>query len=79
MIRTQVSLTPDQMAGLRRLASQRRISLAATLREAVDDALERADRRARRERALRAIATLSHQGPCDLAEAHDRHLDEGSG
>lgn len=76
VIRTQVSLTDEQMAGLRRLAGERRISLAAALRDAVDDALQRADRRDRRARALRAIATLSAGGPPDLAEAHDRYLDE---
>lgn len=79
MIRTQVSLTEEQMAGLRLLAGERQISIAAAVRDAVDDALGRADRRARRARALEAIAMLPPGGPPDLAEAHDRYLDETDG
>lgn len=76
VIRTQVSLTDEQMAGLRRLASEHHVSITAALRDAGDDALERADRRARRARALRAIEGISTGAPPDLAEGHDRHLDE---
>ncbi len=77
MIRTQVSLTHEQMAGLRQHAAERQISIAAAVRDAVDDALRRADRRARRSRAQRAIAALdTGGGPADLAESHDRYLDE---
>lgn len=79
VVRTQVSLTDEQMAGLRRLAQAHQVSLAAALRDAVDHALEREDRRAGRVRALQAIATISQEGPPDLAEAHDRHLDHPTG
>lgn len=79
MFRLQVSLTDEQMTGLRRLAAERRVSLAAALRDAVDDALVRADRRARRARALRAITRLSAGGPSDLGEDHDRYLEDTSG
>ena len=80
MVRTQVSLTDEQMAGLRRLAAQHQVSIAAAVREAVDDALARSDRRTRRARARRAIADRqSPGGPPDLAESHDRYLDDLAG
>lgn len=80
VIRTQVSLTDEQMAGLRRLATQRQVSIAAVVREAVDDALARSDRRTRRARARRAIADRgADPGPPDLAESHDRYLDDLAG
>ncbi len=79
MIRTQVSLTDEQMTGLRRLAAERGVSIAAAVRDAVDDALVRTDRSARRARAQEAIARLSTGGgPADLAEAHDRYLEDSA-
>ena len=72
MIRTQVSLTEEQMARLRREARRRGISLAAVVREAVDrsvpdDDAARVDRLARALRAAGSVAS----GTGDVAGAHD--------
>ena len=72
MIRTQVSLTEEQMARLRREARRRGVSLAAVVRDAVDrsvpdDELARVDRL---ERALRAAGSVA-SGTGDVAAHHD--------
>ena len=72
MIRTQVSLTEEQMARLRREARRRAVSLAAVVRDAVDrsvpdDELARVDRL---ERALRAAGSVA-SGTGDVAARHD--------
>jgi hypothetical protein len=72
MIRTQVSLTEDQMRRLRAEARRRRMPIAAVVRDAVDRVVpaDPGDRRARFERALAAAGRL-HSGAGDLAERHD--------
>ena len=72
MIRTQVSLTEEQMARLRREARRRGVSLAAVVRDAVDrsvpdDEVARTDRL---ERALRAAGSVA-SGSGDVAVGHD--------
>ena len=75
MIRTQVSLTEEQMARLRREARRRGISLAAVVREAVDRSVpdDDADRVDRLARALRAAGSVA-SGTGDVAAAHDEML-----
>ncbi len=53
MIRTQISLTEQQQEALRRLAARRGVSQATVIREALDQVLEREDRRRRLQRALK--------------------------
>jgi hypothetical protein len=72
MIRTQVSLTEEQMARLRREARRRGVSLAAVVRDAVDrsvpdDEVARTDRL---ERALGAAGSVA-SGSGDVAVGHD--------
>lgn len=77
MVRTIVQLTEDQAAALKRLARQRRTSVAAIVREAVDEILEgRKDPERRSERAerARALAGSMDSGLGDLAENHDVYL-----
>lgn len=78
--RTQISLSAAQAARLRRLARERRTSMAALIREAVertypeasDDSME-----ARWERALELAANTGFRsGIPDLAENHDFYLNE---
>jgi hypothetical protein len=78
--RTQISLEPLQAARLRRLARERRTSMAALIRDAVDrsypaDADDSMD--ARWERALASLGGF-HSGLSDVAEEHDRYLAEDS-
>jgi Arc/MetJ-type ribon-helix-helix transcriptional regulator len=77
MVRTQISLTPEQAEGLGRLARERGVSMATVVREAVDAVL---DQEARGERWQKALATVgkyrSKDGATDVAEKHDKYLAE---
>jgi len=72
VIRTQISLTNEQMEGLRRLAAQQGRSIASLLRDAVDQML-RAE--TVRDRALRAIGSHA-SGMADVGRRHDEYLSE---
>lgn len=72
MIRLQIQLTEEQAARLRRLASDRGVSVAAVVREAVDAAAPTpADDPW--ERAL-AVAGKYRSGGAHGARDHDREL-----
>jgi hypothetical protein len=75
MIRTQVSLTEEQMRRLRREARRRHVSLAAVIRDAVDQVVpdEDAQRRERVE-ALLAAAGSAASGTGFVAREHDQEL-----
>ncbi len=75
MVRTQISLTPAQMNGLRELARHRGTSMAQLLREAVDALLDEARDRQRLQRALESIGGF-RSGLSDVAHEHDRYLAE---
>ena len=72
MIRTQISLTPDQMRRLRAEARRRRLPIAQVVREAVDRAVspDQGERGARFQRALSAVGRFD-SGTGDLAARHD--------
>ncbi len=75
MIRTQVSLTEDQMRRLRREARRRHVSLAAVIRDAVDRVVP--DENARRQDridALLAAAGSAASGAGSVARDHDAVL-----
>lgn len=78
MIRTQVSLTEDQMRRLRREARRRHMSLAAVIRDAVDRVVPDEDVR-RRDRidALLAAAGSVASGTGMVARNHDEILASG--
>ncbi len=77
MVRTQIQLTEEQAERLKRLAGERRRSMADLIREAVDDLLEDqsrgATRRERLERAARSFGRF-RSGTGDLADRHDVHF-----
>lgn len=74
-MRTIVQLTEDQAVALKRLARQRSTSVAAIVREAVDEVLERdADGPGERVKRARALAGSMNSGLGDLAENHDAYL-----
>ncbi len=78
VIRTQISLTEDQMRRLRSEARRRRVPIAEVVRDAVDRVVP-ADpdgRRARIERLL-AAAGRFHSGTGDVAARHDEIAGEG--
>lgn len=74
--RTQVSLTSEQMAGLRRRARERDMSIAALLREAVDNLLIAEQHEHAVALALSAIGGFRSPTPDNVSEEHDRFLDE---
>lgn len=77
MIRTQVQLTETQMRTLKRLATERGVSVAALIRQSVDLFVRTAglvDEKEQRRRAL-AVVGRFHSGRGDLAAEHDRYLE----
>lgn len=76
MVRTQIQLTESQSEQLRRRAAERRVSMAALIREAVDRSLVESEREGRVERAMEAVGKHPSTGPTDVAEQHDRYLSD---
>ncbi len=75
MIRTQVSLTEEQMRRLRREARRRHVSLAAVVRDAVDQVVpDEDDARSDRIDALLEVAGSAASGSGDVAREHDEVL-----
>jgi Ribbon-helix-helix protein, copG family len=73
VIRTQISMTAGQADALRRLATVRRRSQAALLRDALDELL-RDDTLARRAGHARDVIGAFGSGTSDTADEHDRAL-----
>ena len=72
MVRTQISLTDDQMRRLRAEARRRGIPIAAVVRDAVDRVVPggRASHRSAFDRALAAAGRFD-SGTGDVAASHD--------
>jgi hypothetical protein len=72
MVRTQVSLTDEQMRRLRAEARRRRMPIAAIVREAVDRGVpaDPGERRAQFQRALSAVGRFD-SGSGDVSARHD--------
>jgi hypothetical protein len=77
MIRTQISLTEAQMGRLRQEAKARGTSIAAVIRDAVDQVVpdEREAVRVRRKRALAMIGAFA-SGARNTSAGHDEVLGE---
>lgn len=78
MVRTQIQLTEDQARALKRLAAERRVSMATLIREGVDRVLQASAAPTWEERKRRAVAVVGKydSGVSDLSTDHDRYLDE---
>jgi Arc/MetJ-type ribon-helix-helix transcriptional regulator len=76
VIRTQIQLTEHQAETLRRLAHERRVSMAALVREAVDRMIDTDDDREERwRRALSVVGKYrDKEGATDLGVNHDKYL-----
>jgi hypothetical protein len=72
MIRTQVQLTDEQARALRRVAAERGVSMAAVIRELLDESLA-APRDAQRLRARAAIGRFA-SGRRTVSREHDEEL-----
>ena len=72
MIRTQISLTPEQMRRLRAEARRRRVPIAVVVRDAVDQMVpaDPDEHGGRLARALTAVGRFD-SGTGDVAAGHD--------
>lgn len=78
MERTQISLTSEQAERLRRVARKRHSSMAALIREAVEQYVPDEETPTRDElwdRAMAAVGAFGSDGS-NVAEEHDRYLTE---
>jgi hypothetical protein len=76
--RTQISLDTKQADRLRRLARERGTSMAALIREAVDEVFPADATDSLEARWARALASVGgfHSGLTDVAERHDDYFVE---
>lgn len=79
MVRTQIQLTEAQAAALKRLSEQRSISMAETVRQAIEQLTERSPHSSNQERRARALAVIGkfRSGDADLSAHHDKYLADG--
>jgi hypothetical protein len=77
MVRMQIQFTEAEVEALRSEASQRNVSIAAVVREAVDERLSRGRRQPSRDelaqRALAAVGRFS-SGTGDVSTRHDDYF-----
>jgi Arc/MetJ-type ribon-helix-helix transcriptional regulator len=79
VIRTQIQLTEEQAAKLKRLAAARGVSMAEVIRDAVDNLSDRDDRAERWARAIAAVRgtrARDREGKTDVSVRHDEYLAE---
>jgi len=79
MIRTQVSFGEKQYSALQLRAHERGMSMAALVREAVEDKLADGERARRNRTALSAIGVVRGKHGERIGQDHDRYLDEAYG
>ena len=78
MVRTQIQLTEGQAEALKKLASQKKVSVAEIVRRGVDIVLTQElvrDPKEIRRRAMEAVG-LFRSGKSDVSVRHDDYLDE---
>lgn len=80
MIRTQVQLTEEQAASLKRLASKRGVSMAELIRQALARQIREDEEEweAIKARALSVIGKY-HDTVSDVSVNHDKYLEEAYG
>ncbi len=76
MIRTQIQITDQQAAGLRRLAAERGVSIATLVREGIQHVLAEEDADAVWQRALSVVGAFHGGGGENVSEEHDRYLEQ---
>jgi hypothetical protein len=77
MVRTQIQLTEEQAAALKRIAAERRVSVAELVRKGVDEVIRASGGMSWDERRRRALAVVGkYHGPADLSERHDDYFVE---
>lgn len=81
MVRTQVQLSEDDLAELRRLAAEEGVSVSALVRRGVKQVLEAKKKPSREELWARAreVAGKYNSGLPDIGQRHDDYLAEAYG
>jgi hypothetical protein len=81
MVRTQIQLSEEQVAMLKKMAKDQHKSMAEIIRQAVDYFGKVRQGRANRQLRNRAMAAVGHfkSGEKDLATSHDSYLNEAFG
>jgi len=78
MVRTQIQLTEEQARELKRLARERDVSVAALIRESIDEVIRSRGTLSRNEQVSRALAAVGafRSGKGDISDRHDEYLAE---
>jgi len=73
MVRTQIQLSEDEVVAVKRLARERSVSMAAVIRDAVDQYVHRESGASLEERWRRSLAAVGglRSGRSDLSQTHD--------
>ena len=73
MVRTQIQLSEDEAAAVKRLAHERAVSMAAVIRDAVDQYVRRESGVSLDERWQRSLGAVGgfRSGGADLSQTHD--------
>ena len=73
MVRTQIQLSEDEATAVKRLASERSVSMAAVIRAAVDQYVSRESGVSIDERWRQSLAAVGglRSGRSDLSQTHD--------
>lgn len=81
MVRTQVQLTEEQAAALKKIAAIQHVSMAQLVRKAVDALIKSGTFRDAEERCKRAVAAAGRfrSGLHDLSSEHDKYLTKAFG
>lgn len=81
MFRTQIQLNETQIRTLKRLATDRGVSMAELIRQSVDLFLLSAGSTDDGQLRMRALAASGrfHSGRSDIASSHDEYLPEAFG
>lgn len=79
MVRTQIQLTEAQAAAIKRMSEQRSISMAETVRQAIEQLTEQSRHSSNQERRTRALAVIGkfRSGDANLSVHHDKYLADG--
>jgi Ribbon-helix-helix protein, copG family. len=73
VVRTQIQLSEDEAAAVKRLARERSVSMAAVIRDAIDQYVRRESGVSLDERWQRSLVAVGgfHSGGADLSQTHD--------
>lgn len=76
MVRTQIQLSESEAEAVKQLARERSSSMAAVIRDAVDQYVERESGAPLSQRWRRSVAAVGgfHSGLADLSQRHDEEF-----